>query len=121
MKRSLREPLLAAFDQPDPDLPCAVRFPTNVPTQALLTLNGDFMGARATAFAQRLAQRTEEEPEQLRIAIQLALQREPEPGEIARAAELLESLRLEHGVAQAEALRLFALGLLNRNEFLWVD
>lgn len=121
VKRSLREPLLAAFDQPDPDLPCAVRFPTNVPTQALLTLNGEFMGARATAFAEVLASEAEGEHEQIGLAIEIALQREPEPGEVERAAELLEALRREHGAGQDEVLRLFALGLLNRNEFIWVD
>ena len=121
VKRSLREPLLAAFDQPDPDLPCPVRFPTNVPTQALLTLNGDFMRSRADAFAEHLESATGDREEQLRVGILRALQRDPKPGEIDRGLALLEQLETEHDLSEHEALALYALALLNRNEFIWVD
>ena len=42
VKRSLPEPLLAAFDRADTDFSCPVRFATVQPTQALSMINGDF-------------------------------------------------------------------------------
>ena len=121
VKRSLREPLLAAFDQPDPDLPCPVRFPTNVPTQALLTLNGEFMRARADAFAEHLESVAGDQDERLRVGILRALQRDPLPGEIDSGVAFLSKLRNEQDVTERDALALYALALLNRNEFIWVD
>ncbi len=120
VKRSLREPLLAVLDQPDPDMPCPERFPTNVPTQALLTLNGEFSQERAEAFAASIS-----DQEDLRAALgeamERALSRTPEGAEIDRAAALVAALIEEHGLDQQRALSLFALGLFNRNEFTWLD
>ena len=120
MKRSLREPLLAVLDQPDPDMPCPERFPTNVPTQALLTLNGEFSQVRAEAFAVSLA-----EHETLRAALteatERALSRAPSGDELDRAEVFMADLMNTHGLDQKRALSLFALGLFNRNEFTWLD
>ena len=121
VKRSLRVPLLAALDQPDPDLPCPARFPTNVPTQALLTLNGDFTGERASALAEHLVATSEEGRERLRLAIEQALSRAADAGELDRAETLVAELRSDHGLDDTRALELFLLGLFNRNEFLWLD
>ena len=120
VKRSLREPLLAVLDQPDPDMPCPERFPTNVPTQALLTLNGEFSQVRAEAFAVSLA-----EHETLRAALteatERALSRAPSGDELDRAEVFMADLMNTHGLDQKRALSLFALGLFNRNEFTWLD
>ncbi len=121
VKRSLREPLLAALDQPDPDLPCPERFPTNVPTQALLTLNGDFVNARAAALAAAVDARYPSLEEALGAAIERALSRPPRAGELARGAALIRTLEERHGLERLRALTLFTLGLFNRNEFLWLD
>ena len=50
-KRSLIVPLIAAFDGADPDATCPVRFSTTQPTQALHTLNGEFMNRQARVLA----------------------------------------------------------------------
>jgi cytochrome c553 len=120
VKRSLREPLLAVLDQPDPDMPCPERFPTNVPTQALLTLNGEFSQVRAEAFAASLSDQQDLRAA-LAEAMERALSRTPDGAELDRAEALVEALVEEHGFDQQRALGLFALGLFNRNEFTWLD
>lgn len=125
VKRSLREPLLAAMDQPDPDLPCPSRFPTNVPTQALLTLNGTFAQDAAQSLAESVgAEKWTEDPSGAgwcAAAIELALGREPKEGEASRGASFIRTVVADHAETLDSARRLFALGLLNRNEFMWVD
>ncbi|MEM9379061.1 MAG: DUF1553 domain-containing protein, partial [Planctomycetota bacterium] len=121
VKRSLREPLLAALDQPDPDLPCPERFPTNVPTQALLTLNGDFAQERAAAFAASLSAEHAGRRERVASGIERAFGRRAQADEIDRALALLERFEGEIGLDETRALELFTLGLLNRNEFSWLD
>lgn len=120
-KRSLRLPVLEALDQPDPDMPCAERFPTNVPTQALMTLNGAFTGAAARRLAQRLLRESSHLDGRIERGIWLALGRAPAPGEVARHRVFVQRMVGEHGQDQAAALALFALLLCNLNEFLWVD
>ena len=119
-KRSLREPLLAVFDQPDPDIACAVRFPTNVPTQALMTLNGDFVRARAAALAKDVTAGAVTPPGRVQAAVLRTLGRPATPVETARAEALIAELQ-GNGLSELEALELYCLGLFNRNEFLWVD
>ncbi|MEM6671209.1 MAG: PSD1 and planctomycete cytochrome C domain-containing protein [Planctomycetota bacterium] len=121
VKRSLREPLLAVLDQPDPDLPCPERFPTNVPTQVLLTLNGSFAQERAAAFAADIAATEVDLDARLGVAIERALGRAASEDELERAAAFVGDLRAEHGLGETRALELFALGLFNLNEFLWLD
>jgi hypothetical protein len=121
VKRSLRVPLLAALDQPDPDLPCAARFPTNVPTQALITLNSTFSSQAAMAFAQRLMREAgTTTADRVRRGIELALGRTPGDDEVARHAAFVDGL-VHDGLAQDRALAAFGLAVFNLNEFLWID
>lgn len=55
--RNRRDPLLAKFDAPDSFGSIAGRNVTTTPTQSLLMINGDWMLARAQAFAKYLAAR----------------------------------------------------------------
>jgi len=121
VKRSLRVPLLEGLDQPSPDMPCPERFPTNVPTQALMTLNGAFTNESAGAFAQRLVAEAGDLSQRIDRGIRLALGRLPVPGEVARHERFVRGLVAEQGLDEVGALRLFALVLFNLNEFLWVD
>ncbi|KAA3614529.1 MAG: DUF1553 domain-containing protein [Planctomycetota bacterium] len=121
VKRSLRFPLLQSLDQPDPDISCPERFPTNIPTQALMTLNGGFCQDMAVRFAARLEQEGETEEGQIALALRLALGREPFAGEVDRHRGFLQTLNQDHGTSPQEALALFCLALLNQNEFLWLD
>lgn len=121
VKRSLREPLLAALDQPDPDLPCPTRFLTNVPTQALLTLNGEFVRGRADRLAEDLARGGEGSGSLVARAVQRVLGRAATGDEERRGLELVDSLQGDHGLSPERALALYCLALFNRSEFLWMD
>ena len=121
VKRSLRPPLMESLDQPDPDLPCAARFPTNVPTQALITLNGDFTRRSATAMARRLEVEAKTLDERIERGLRLALSRPAREGEVARHRAFVDDLMTRHGFSEHESLSVFCLALFNLNEFLWVD
>ncbi len=126
VKRSLRFPLLEALDQPSPDSACPSRYLTNVPTQALMTLNGPFTGEAALALARRLeSEQPGDTPADVRaritMGIELALSRTPAADEVERQVQMLERLAREHTLSPGEALDVWCLGLFNRNEFMWVD
>ena len=121
VKRSLRVPLLAALDQPDPDLPCPERFPTNVPTQALMTLNGDFTAEQAAILAARITAEAASPRARLAQAVLHTLGRAAEEAELERGVAFLARLQQEYGLEAQEALRVYCLGLYNRNEFQWLD
>jgi hypothetical protein len=110
VKRSLRMPMLAEHDQADTDSPCAVRFATTVPTQALGMLNSAFVNEQAGLFAERLRDSAgADSREQIRYGLRLALQRDPHENEVAHCAGLLRKLQDEAGLEPDEALQRFAL------------
>ncbi len=121
VKRSLRMPLFEALDQPDPDLPCSERFETNVPTQALMTMNGEFVRDQAASFAASLAEATDSRRDRIRLGVERALGRTCSEGDIARHDAFMARLRTEHSMDERAALSLFCLALFNLNEFLWLD
>ena len=120
-KRSLRFPLFESFDQPSPDSACLVRFDTNVPTQSLLTLNGNFVNEAARHFADRLQREAEGASEQIDRGIRLAFGRAPHAGEVRRHLAFTQNISQEFDLPEGSALVYFAIGILNANEFMWVD
>jgi hypothetical protein len=122
IKRSLAVPLLAVFDQPDPDAPCPVRFTTTQPTQALGMINGAFTNEQAKVFAQSVHQEAGgQDAAQVRFALRRVMQREPTQAEIQRGVSFLSELRNKDHLAPEEALRRFCLLALNLNEFVYLD
>ncbi len=122
VKRSLGHPMLADFDQAQTDSPCAVRFATTVPTQALAMLNSEFTNRQADLFADRLRSGSAKSPrDQISTALELALQRPANESEIAHCETLLTTLKSEHGLNDEQALDRLALVVLNLNEFLYLD
>lgn len=121
IKRSLGLPILVAFDAPDPDAPCPVRFTTTQPTQALGMINGEFMQSQAKVFAEQLQKASSEPAEQVRLALSRALQRTPTEKEIARGLHFLKESQEKDKLAADVALRRFCLLTLNLNEFVFVD
>ncbi len=122
LKRSLRHPLLFAFDQADIDAPCPVRFQTVVPTQALSMLNGGLVNEEASKLARRLER---EHPGDLRAQVvrgrRLVSGRAPDAKEVDEAVAFVEELVAKDGLSREAALDALALVLLNLNEFLYVD
>jgi hypothetical protein len=122
VKRSLLTPLLTTFDLADPDSSCEARFVTTQPAQALAMLNGQFLNDQAAAWAERLRREAGDQPaSQVRLALRLALCREPDGASVRHGLQLLSALQEKHGVSGDKALDYYCLLVFNLNEFLYVD
>jgi Protein of unknown function (DUF1549)/Protein of unknown function (DUF1553) len=112
-KRSVRLPLLSAFDQPDAITSCPVRSTSTHALQALSLLNSDFMHEQSEAFARRLGGKCKSSGSacQIRAAWRLALSRAPKPAEERLAREFL---------SKGGNIPDMCLAILNRNEFVYV-
>jgi hypothetical protein len=121
VKRSLPEPLLAAFDRADTDSSCPVRFATVQPTQALVLLNGDFAQEQARRFAERLGREAPDVKARLQLGLQLVTQRPARAPDLDRLLALAAELQRDFGRSEEQALQRCCLVLLNCNEFLFVD
>jgi hypothetical protein len=90
-QRSFLHPSLLAFDAPSREECSAERSRSNIPQQALVLLNDPTYVEAARAFAARiLAECRGDSTARLRWAWQEALQREPEPGELATLLPVVE-------------------------------
>ncbi|TWT41477.1 Planctomycete cytochrome C [Thalassoglobus neptunius] len=122
LKRSLTVPLMASFDVADTDFTCPVRFATTQPTQALGMLNSDFLNTQAGIFAEDIvAEAGDNLSDQVQLALQRVLQRDPTQSEIDRGTDLINDLQSEYGQDQSTALKNFCLLALNLNEFMYLD
>ncbi|RFC44238.1 MAG: Protein of unknown function DUF1553/DUF1549/Planctomycete cytochrome C [Verrucomicrobia bacterium] len=121
VKRSLRHPFLADFDQADTDSPCAVRFATTVPTQALAMLNSGFTNQQAALLGERLWREEPDLESRVRSALRLVTQREPEAKDERIATELVRRLQSVGSLDERAALDHLALLALNLNEFVHLD
>ncbi len=121
VKRSLPEPLLAAFDRADTDSSGPVRFATVQPTQALSMVNGDFANLQAELFAQRLRREAEGLRARVERGLELVTQRPARDADVARLLQLAADLQRDFGRTEEQALQRCCLVLLNSNEFLFLD
>ncbi len=111
-KRSVRLPLLTAFDQPDAITSCPVRPVSTHALQALSLFNSDFMQEQSQAFADRLAKTCKADTScAVKTAWELALSRAPSEAEAKLAKKFFSA-----GGSLAD----MCLALLNRNEFVYV-
>ena len=111
-KRSVRLPLLNAFDQPDAVTSCPVRPVSTHPLQSLSLFNSNFMQEVSQAFAARLETSCRKDRNcQIDSAWLLALSRRPRPEETRLARQFFKS---------GGTLPDFCLALFNRNEFVYV-
>ena len=122
VKRSLRPPMLVAFDAADTDVPCAARFETVQPSQALTLLNSAFARARAAGLATRtLAEAGDDDRARAALARRLALGREATPAELDDDLAFLRELREEEGLDDAAAWEDLSLLIYNLSEFVYLD
>jgi mono/diheme cytochrome c family protein len=122
VKRSLSVPLLAVFDSPDTDAPCAVRFTTTQPSQALALLNSTFANEQAAIFARSLrAEAGDNLAACVRAGFYRVWQRAPTDEEVARGVRFIEDNIEQEKVSAEEALRRFCLLAINLNEFLFLN
>jgi Protein of unknown function (DUF1553) len=111
-KRSVRLPMLSAFDQPDAITSCPVRPVSTHALQALSLFNSGFMQEVSHDFAARLESACRKDRNcQIDTAWRLALARPPRPAEAKLAREFFRT---------GGTLPDFCLALFNRNEFLYV-
>jgi hypothetical protein len=107
--RRERDSVFGAFDCPDAGQSAGRRRESTTPIQALNLFNSRFTMERSRDFAARVhSEAGDDLQSQLRRAYQLALSREPSPGEIADAEPIIK----EFGVATLCRV------LFNSNEFL---
>ena len=121
VRRSLLDPMLTGFDLADTDAPCAVRFATTVPTQALTMLNGEFVNGKALQFAERLRNEASDAESQVRRGLELATSRVPTSEEVQRGVEFLAEIKAAGSLDDRVALDRFALLCMNLNEFMFLD
>ena len=117
-KRSIKLPILSAFDAPERDISCPSRFATIVPTQALTMLNSEFMNELSLSFAKRLQGPLET---QIQEAFQLATGRAPKMKERQNLLTLVADLKTKHQVPDDQILSRLCLLILNLNETIHLD
>ena len=122
VKRSLRLPILQSFDAAEPDVTCPVRFVTIQPTQALGTLNSEFMNQEADKLAGRLKREAGDDVrKQVALGMRLVTSRAPTDAEVDRGVHLIEDMKSKDGVTADVALKYYCLLTLNLNEFVFLD
>jgi hypothetical protein len=85
-------------------------------------LNGAFTQEQAGALAERLRREAPGDlGAQVRRAVRLTAGREPGEDEVRRDAAFVRELKERQGLSADEALRQYALLLLNTNEFVYLD
>jgi cytochrome c551/c552 len=119
-KRTFRLPMLEVFDSPESMLTCSRRDISTTAPQALTMLNGSFALAQSRVAAQELASAHPDDAGLVRAAWRQILSREPGADELAEARQFLAAQTVNAGGRLAAAVELVR-GLLNTNEFLYVD
>ena len=119
-KRTFRLPLMEVFDAPEPMLTCPRRDSSTTAPQSLSLLNGAFVMEQSRALARELVAAHSSDAELLRFMWLQVLAREPDSEEAKLAAGFL-SRQMENARDRLGAVTEMIRGLLNLNEFLYVD
>ena len=121
-KRSLVVPILSSLDAADNDSTCPARFTTTQSTQALSLMNSDFTNSQAAVLMKRIAKEAgNDDAAQIKLALNLALCRQPQKAEVERGQKFIASLQSELKASHEEAMKQFCLLVLNLNEFFYLD
>ncbi len=117
-RRTFRVPMLEVFDRPEGVLSCPRRDSSTTATQSLSLLNSGF----TLQMAERLARAVGNDDPRAAVnaAWRQALGRQPSDEESTAALAFLDKQRSNLGSMQAALVEL-SRGLLNLNEFLYVD
>lgn len=122
--RNALHDFFAIFDFPDPGMLTGRRSQTTVAPQALFLMNSPFVREQAEHFAARLHPLADDDPERIRKAYTLALNRPPSSAETRAALAFLErdtaALGGEPAAARFGAWARFCHMLFASNEFLYV-
>ncbi len=121
VKRSLLEPMLKAFDFPDPDLTCEARFMTLQPGQSLALLNSDWVHQQAQRLADTIGAAELSNEQIVNKSVRAVLSRAATKEEISDGDRLIKELETKHELDRKRAVQLYCLSVMNWNEFLFVD
>ena len=113
VKRTYRMPMLEVFDSPDGVLSCSRRESSTTSTQSLSLLNGKFTVNQAGALAKATGG-------DVKTIWRAVLQREPSVEEASMARDFVAKQTRVMG-SDVAARRELVRGLLNTNEFLYVE
>ena len=119
-KRTFRLPMMEVFDAPEPMVTCPRRESSTTAPQSLTLLNGAFVMEQSRALAKQLAAAHASDEELIRSAWLQVLAREPDAEDETLAAQFLAKQTTIAGGRQAAVVEMVR-GLLNLNEFLYVD
>jgi hypothetical protein len=119
-RRTFRLPLMDVFDAPEPMLSCARREESVSAPQSLTLLNSEFTMQMARRLGGELAAKYADDEQLVRHAFRRALAREPGFEEMRLALALFAKQRAATGTREGAAVEL-ARGMMNLNEFLYVD
>ena len=119
-KRTFRLPIMEVFDAPEPMLTCPRRDSSTTAPQSLALLNGAFVVDQSRALAQELVAAHSSDTELVRELWLQILTREPDLEESRIAARFLAKQN-ENAGGRLAAVTEMIRGLLNLNEFLYVD
>ncbi len=116
VKRSIRFPMMEAFDAPDPTASCGRRVPTTVAVQALTLLNNPSIRGAARDFAAAVRSQDQDDVrEQVGAVFRRSLGRPPTESELKRSVEFLSTS--EGGAPLADLCH----ALLMSNEFVYIE
>jgi len=122
IKRSLALPILQVFDAPDPDSPCASRFTTTQPAQALALINSEFASEQAKVLAADVAKKSLSSPSaKVHEVLRRTLQRQPKQDEIDRGTTFIKDSMNKDSLSEEDAFRRFCLIAFSLNEFIFLN
>jgi hypothetical protein len=110
-QRSFLHPSLLAFDAPSREEACTDRTRSNIPQQALVLLNDPTYVEAARAFAARALAEPGDDDRRLTWAWRRALQRTPEPAELATLRQVLTERRKAYQADPTAAQAFLKVGL----------
>jgi hypothetical protein len=110
VQRNSLDPLLAAFDAPEPSTTQGKRDATNVPAQALTLLNDPFVVDMAKVWSQRVQANTGLKDDATRVTQMLfaAAGREPSPDYVSHTLAFIQSSDANEKMKEAQLARIDA-------------
>jgi hypothetical protein len=126
VNRNFLNPFMLTFDTPQPASAVARRSRSNVPAQALIMLNSEFLHGQSEVWATKLLEQPEG-VDRLDLAWRQAFGRQPDAGERNSVTAWLDSIATERGAKAADLLRDKAVltelchALFNKKELLFLE
>jgi hypothetical protein len=119
-KRTFRLPMMEVFDAPEPMVTCPRRESSTTAPQSLTLLNGAFVMEHSRTLSKQLAAKYAADAELIRAVWLQVLAREPDAEDVNLATRFLAKQTEIAGGRPAAVIEMVR-GLLNLNEFLYVD